>query len=82
MTWTVEEAARELDPAMTEPEVRSMIVCFRIPSTGHRRGGRGRPAPEYNQGEILRAHARLAPWLVSVPGAEHTPERRADLARS
>ncbi|MFG1873374.1 hypothetical protein ACGFIV_00875 [Sphaerisporangium sp. NPDC049003] len=76
MTWTVDEAVRELDPAMTTPEVRAMILCFRIPPIGHRRAGRGRPAPEYRQEEILRAHADLAPWLVATPSAEAPPPGR------
>ncbi len=78
MSWTVEEAVHELDPPMTAPEVRALITAFRIPSTGHRRGGRGRPALEYHQADILRAHAAIAPWLVRHQDAE----RRADPVRS
>ncbi|GAA1015851.1 hypothetical protein Aple_010540 [Acrocarpospora pleiomorpha] len=55
--WTIEEAAALLDPPMTAEEIRALVLVFALHPTGHRRGGRGRPAPTYDQAELLRAHA-------------------------
>lgn len=77
-TWTVEEAVRELDPAMTEDEVRALLVACRIQPEGHRPRGRGRPAAQYPQDRVLLAHASIAAWLVCSPRPAEEPDRRVD----
>lgn len=77
--WTVDEAVTELDPPMDVGEVRALIVAFRVHQVGHRRGGRGRPAPAYDQTELLQAHAAaiaVRSGLVEMvlgPGAARSP---------
>lgn len=56
--WTVAEAVEQLDPPMDEAEVRAMVLLYQVPVLGHRRG-RGRPADEYDQPALLRAHAAV-----------------------
>lgn len=64
-TWTVEDAAAILDPPMTAEQVRALIVAAGIPPAGYRRGRRGRPAKVYDAALLVRAHAAIAPLLVS-----------------
>jgi hypothetical protein len=56
--WTIKDAVAGLDPAMDEDEVRAMVLLYRIPVLGQRRG-RGRPAETYDQPALLRAHAAV-----------------------
>ncbi|MFF0867646.1 hypothetical protein ACFYUV_38195 [Nonomuraea sp. NPDC003560] len=58
--WTVREAAEQLDPPMDEVRVRHMIAAFGYEPIGQRAsGGRGRPVPEYDQADLMRAHAAV-----------------------
>lgn len=56
--WTISDAVKQLEPAMDEAEVRAMVLLYRIPVLGQRRT-RGRPADEYDQPGLLRAHAAV-----------------------
>ncbi len=63
--WTLEDAARLLDPPMTVEELRHLVHAARLqPVAARRTGRRGRPAPAYDSAQIMRAHAALAPFLV------------------
>jgi HNH endonuclease len=58
MGITVSEAAEMLDPAMTMPQVRALIVLAGIQPSGRRRDGRvGYPPHEYDEAAIRAAHA-------------------------
>lgn len=63
--WTLDEAARLLDPAMTVEQLRHLVQAAGLQAVGARRTGRpGRPAPTYAAADLLQAHAALAPLLV------------------
>ena len=63
--WTVEDAARILDPVMSAIEVRALIIAARIQPIGRRRHrGAGRPLRLYDPADLLQAHAGVAPMLV------------------
>ncbi|MGC5009766.1 hypothetical protein ACLQ2R_03270 [Streptosporangium sp. DT93] len=67
--WTVDEAAEQLHPPLSAAEVRALILVCAIPALGNRSGGRGRPAVEYDQAIILRAHAAV---VTIRPGTRPT----------
>lgn len=58
-SWTVREAAEELDPPMDEARVRHLVEAFAFEPIGQRAVGRGRPVLEYNQADLMRAHAAV-----------------------
>jgi hypothetical protein len=61
MGITLREAAEILDPVMTCGQVRTLVALAGIEPCGRRRTGRaGRPADEYNEPVIRRAHAEEA----------------------
>lgn len=63
--WTVEDAARLLDPPMRVEQVRALIMLASIQPNGRRRTGRrGRPAETYDSAALLRAHAAVASLLA------------------
>lgn len=71
--WTVDEAAEQLHPPLSAAEVRALILVCGISPLGVRRGGRGRPVPEYDQSAILQAHAAvitLRPTHLTSPGVD------------
>ncbi|MEV4020185.1 hypothetical protein AB0J35_57885 [Nonomuraea angiospora] len=57
--WTIREAAEELDPPMSEERVRHLVAAFEYEPIGQRASGRGRPVPEYDQGDLMRAHSAV-----------------------
>ena len=58
--WTIADAADQLNPPMSETEVRAMVEAFAITSNGKRlTGRRGKPLPTYDPELIQRAHAAL-----------------------
>ncbi|MGP4092955.1 hypothetical protein [Nonomuraea sp. KM90] len=57
-SWTVDDAAALLHPALTAAEVRAMVDLFEIPAVDVRRTGRrGRPLPTYDPSALQEAHA-------------------------
>lgn len=65
-TWTAEDAAAILDPPMSVEQVRALIRACGLRPVGTRHTGRrGRPAELYDSAALLRAHAGIAPFLVT-----------------
>lgn len=74
--WTIRDAVDGLEPTMDEAEVRALVLLFKVPPLGRRRG-RGRPVDEYDQPAILRAHAAVIAYrrglLHAILGPRPTP---------
>ncbi|MCK2214270.1 hypothetical protein MF672_010775 [Actinomadura sp. ATCC 31491] len=58
ITWTIADAVDQLDPPLTEAEVRALVLLYQVPVREQRRT-RGRPADAYDQPALLRAHAAV-----------------------
>jgi hypothetical protein len=68
VTLTVEEAAAWLHPPITAKALGQIVGALQIQPYGTRRKkAAGRPAAAYRAGELMRLHARLAPWLPIPP---------------
>jgi hypothetical protein len=68
VTLTVEEAAAWLHPQITAAALGQIVKALQIEPYGTRRKlTAGRPAATYRAGELMRLHARLAPWLPVTP---------------
>jgi hypothetical protein len=65
--WTLEDAAAILDPPMSVPELKALIIAARIAPIGRRPraagSAGGRPPSIYDPAELAQAHAALA-WLL------------------
>lgn len=65
MGWTIRDAVAFLVPRMTSEEVRALVIAARIPPVAMRRpAGKGRPAFEYDESLIMRAHAVIMALLA------------------
>jgi hypothetical protein len=65
--WTLADAAAWLDPAVTEPQLRSIVNAVGVqpvPQNNRPHGHRGRPTARYDVAEIIALHAALYPWLA------------------
>ena len=61
---TLAEAAKVLNPPLTERQLRQIITALGMQPSGARHDGRpGHPRATYNASEILRLHAAVAPFL-------------------
>lgn len=63
--WTVDDAAQLLDPPMSSDQVKALITaCALLPVGERRTGRRGRGERVYSAGDIRRAHAAIARFIV------------------
>lgn len=61
---TLSEAAKWLDPPMTEEQLRGLVHVARLRPRGFRRsGGAGRPARTYPMAKLNLLHAAVAPLI-------------------
>lgn len=61
--WTLEEAARRLDPPVSVEQLRAMVHLAGLRPVGRRRMGLGRFRFVYDARQICDAHAQVAPLL-------------------
>lgn len=78
--WTVKDAADQLDPPLSEEEVRALVLLCQVPVLGQRRG-RGRPAEEYDQPAMLRAHAAVIAYRRGLLHGILSPRQRESAVR-
>jgi len=64
--WTLAEAAAWLDPAITEDQLRAVVLAIGVepvPQNNRHHERRGRPVKRYDVAGIIKLHRALFPWL-------------------
>jgi hypothetical protein len=72
--WTLDEAARLLDPPVTAEQVRAMLHLAGVEPVGRRRLGLGRFRMVYDAQRVREAHSAVSPLLgpwEAGPGVQY-----------
>lgn len=72
--WTLDEAARRLDPPVTAEQVRAMAHLAGLQPVGRRRLGLGRFRMVYDAQQVREAHSAVSPLLgtwEAGPGVQY-----------